>query len=229
MSDFVTLCQRLRAEAGLSGTGPTAVTGQTGHYANVVRWIQQAYSLVLKAYPWTFLWARGTFDLVDGSTACDLSALPNIGRIWADSWVDRTSTGGRRPSFISWGSLDTLSLDSTVEGAPIHWTRFPDASVVVYPIPDQAYTIRLDYQKDGHTLAANADEPLIPDAELHDVIVFRGLMLYGLHDANPDAYAHGERMYNQLLGLMAERYTPPVVFAPLSLDQELVSSVPHLV
>ena len=98
-----------------------------------------------------------------------------------------------------------------------------------HPTPDQAYSIRLEYQKDGHRLLVDSDSPLIPDTSLHDAIVYRALMLYGLYDANPDAYAHGERQFNQLLSLMVERYTKPVVFAPLSLDQELVPEVPHLV
>ena len=48
---FLELCKRLRAEAGLSGSGPSTVINQTGHYGNVVRWVQQAYSLILKLYP----------------------------------------------------------------------------------------------------------------------------------------------------------------------------------
>lgn len=226
---FLELCKRLRAEAGLSGSGPSTVINQTGHYGNVVRWVQQAYSLILKLYPWTFLWARETVDLVDGQTDYGTFSLANLGRIWANSWVNLTSSGYPRPTYVSWETLDTLALGSTVEGAPIHWTRYPDGDVVVYPTPDQAYSIRLEYQKDGHRLLVDSDSPLIPDTSLHDAIVYRALMLYGLYDANPDAYAHGERQFNQLLSLMVERYTKPVVFAPLSLDQELVPEVPHLV
>ena len=41
--NFLSLCQRLRSEARIPGTGPSSVTGQTGELAKIVEWITTAY------------------------------------------------------------------------------------------------------------------------------------------------------------------------------------------
>ncbi len=44
--NFLSLCQRLRSEARIPGTGPSSVTGQTGELAKIVEWITTAYAVV---------------------------------------------------------------------------------------------------------------------------------------------------------------------------------------
>ena len=58
--NFLELCQRVRQDAGVSGEGPTAVTGQSGILSRIVSWVKQANNEIqLKNKDWRFLWAQG--------------------------------------------------------------------------------------------------------------------------------------------------------------------------
>ena len=59
MSTYLQLCQKLRQECEVGGTGPSAVTGQTGELARLVTWIADAYTELQQEYDW--LWLRSEF------------------------------------------------------------------------------------------------------------------------------------------------------------------------
>lgn len=214
--NFLQLCQALRREAGVQGTGPAAVTAQSGMYEKIVGWIGEAYSEVLKLHPWRFLWARGTATLTDGvSEYAALPGITDLGRIYRRGVRDMTSSGTPLLQFVDWAWLDRQPAAS---GTPRYFSRRPDDVLVFYPTPDAAITLRVDYQRDGHTLVDATDTPLIPDASLHKVIVYKGLMLYGLHDENQSAYATGDRQFWIKVGEMAEKYLPSLDTRPVPID-----------
>lgn len=226
--NYLELCQELRREAGLSGSGPSAVTAQSGMYEKIVGWVAEAYREILKMHPWQFAWARGTGTLVDGTADyTSITGITQLGRIYRTTVRDMTSTGQPYLSFMTWPYFDRL--DATEEGAPRIFTRRPDGAIVFWPTPDAAYSIRMDYQKDGHALAGNTDNPLIPDTSLHKVIVYKALTYYGLHDENASAIQHGERQFWMLIGQMADRYLPRLVAQPRPLDEPEDAITPELV
>ena len=56
MSTFISLCKDTRAQAGIAGAGPTSTTGQSGIYADVVRWVEEAYNEIQTLNDnWNFL------------------------------------------------------------------------------------------------------------------------------------------------------------------------------
>jgi hypothetical protein len=60
--NYLQLCQKLRQEAGISGSGPTSTLNQSGELARVCDWIQQSYiDIQEKHTDWNFL--RRTFSL----------------------------------------------------------------------------------------------------------------------------------------------------------------------
>lgn len=217
MPTFLQLCQQTRREAGLPGAGPTAVTSQTGMYEKIVGWVQSAYSEVLRIEVWSFLWARATTTLVNGQALyATLPGITDLGRIWRYSVKDTTSAGSPRLRFVDFDYIDGLPAQS---GAPRYFARRPDAALVFWPTPDAAYVLQLDYQREGHQLTVNGDTPLIPDAQLHEVIAFKALQHYALHDENQAAMAHGERVFWQRITEMCAKYATKIVTQPRPLDQ----------
>lgn len=225
--DFLTLCQALRREAGIQGSGPAAVTGQSGMYEKLVGWVQEAYREILKMHPWRFAWARATTSVSSGTAEyASLAGITDLGRIYRASVRDMTSAGTPVLRYIDWPEFDRLGAAS---GAPTVWTRRPDDAICFWPTPDATYSLRLDYQRDGHALADSTDEPIIPDASLHKVIVYKALTYYGMHDENVSAMQHGERQFWMLIGQMAERYLPKLVVQPRAMDEPEDAITPELV
>jgi hypothetical protein len=227
MSTFLQLCQDLRTESGIPGTGPATVVGQTGMYGKLVGWVQEAYSEILRMHAWSFLWARATPTLIDGQaayTGADL-LITDLGRVYASKVFD-TTDGLKRLYYQSWDRIDESPV---VSGTPRYFTRRPDQALLFYPTPDDAYTLRLDYLREGSALSANGDVPIIPDAQLHKIIVYKALQYYALHDENQSALQHGMLQFNMLLSQMYSKYGPPLITAAVPLDQEPVASTAELV
>ncbi len=60
--NFLQLAQKLRQEAGISGSGPTTTVGQTGELGRVCDWILQSYNDIQERHDdWGFM--RNTFSL----------------------------------------------------------------------------------------------------------------------------------------------------------------------
>ena len=71
--NFLSLCQRLRQECGVDGTGPVSVTGQTGEQKRLVDWIVQAWVEIQEERPdWLFLRKDFSFDTVASQQSYDV-------------------------------------------------------------------------------------------------------------------------------------------------------------
>lgn len=215
---FLDLCQLLRAESGTQGTGPATVVSQTGIYGRFVEWTQQAYQEILRMHPWRFLWVQDTSATVNGqSVYTSFAGVSNLGRIWRHKFFE-TSDGNRRLEFMPFDKLDELP---TASGRPSYFSRRPDDAIVLYPTPDDAYTLKLDYQQDGHVLTANTDEPLIPDVWLRDIIMYRALQHYAIWNEDASTKALADSGFFMRLGELHAKYGPQLVTRPIALDQEV--------
>lgn len=230
--NYLQLCQSLRAEAGLSGSGPASVVGQSGMYGKLVDWVQEAYAEILDMHPWSFLWTRATPVLTIGQTVytgADFDpAITDLGRVFASQMLDISSASRPRILWCEWSALDRRSTDGA-QGPPRYFTRRPDDALVFYPVPDDDYEIQIDYQRAAPALAANDDLPLIPDAKLHKIIVYKALEYYGQHNEDMGAAQHGARQFAVLLSRMADLYTPAMRIEPAPLDQPQPPSIAELV
>ncbi|MGH2903923.1 MAG: hypothetical protein ACRDK7_10115, partial [Solirubrobacteraceae bacterium] len=87
--NFLQLCQAMVSEFGLSGgTGPNAVTSQSGELGNVVNWIRSAcLDTDNKWEDWRYLWLKYTGTLTSGNSTP--SAIPQSG-VTARRWKTKT-------------------------------------------------------------------------------------------------------------------------------------------
>lgn len=215
---FLDLCQRLRAEAGIQGTGPASVIGQTGLYGKLVEWVQVAYSEILRMHPWSFLWARATPSTTNGVALYSNFSITDLGQIYADKFFETTTPGRNR---IVYRPFDMLDEAPAASGPPRYFTRRPDGQILLYPTPDAVYALKFDYVRSGHTLSANTDQPLIPDIMLRDAIVYRALSMYGVYNEDGSAKAAGDMQFNMRLTELFEKYGAPLMTQPVALDVEV--------
>lgn len=86
---------------------------------------------------------------------------------------------------------DLLHVDEAT-GVPEFWTYF-NSRFTFYPIPDQVYTLTIDYIKDPDDLSADGDVPILPITH-HDILVWGAIkeMAFRQRDWNAFNAANGE-------------------------------------
>jgi len=216
--NFLQLCQRLRSEAGIPGTGPAAVTAQTGELLRVVQWIEESYEYIQGLYStWRFLQKSFSFSTIAStSTYTPTSIALSDLLVWKTNDIRAYLTEGDETFlvFVPWEDFRPYynfgSLRSQ-EGKPSVVTIKPDNSIMFWPKPDQAYTIDGQYHKVAGILTANTDIPIFA-VPYHMAIVWYALMLYAGAIGAPDVYAHGQTQYRSIIRKLMASQIPRITF-----------------
>lgn len=221
--NFLQLCQRLRSEADISGTGPSSVVGQSGEMLDIVNWILQAYEEVQNLHSdWKFLQDTFNFSTIVGNAeytpaSVSLSSLNRWKR--DDLRIYLAASDETYLSYVHWDEFRaTYQFGSSraQAGRPSVVSVKPDSSLILWPKPDQVYTIDGQYFKKAQTMASNADVPLIP-SNYHMVIVWQALLYYGAKLGAADVYSHAEKQFKKALRKLEINQLPsPTWGAPLT-------------
>lgn len=215
--NFLQLCQRVRQEAAITGSGPATVADRTGMEKKVVDWVVQAWLEIQGAREgWNFLQKEKTFNLTIGQDAYTASAagISNL-----DEWVE----GSARLYDPSIGVSDevwlphkewskwrpTYRLGSQTANRPVVTSISPSNQFVFGPKPDAAYTVTVDYLGLPVTLADDEDVPAI-SSNLHMIIVHKALMYYGTHEDAPEVLQGATYHYGILMSAMERKYLPEI-------------------
>lgn len=186
--NFLEICQKVREKVGVPGTGPSAVTSQTGAHLRIVNCVIEAWREIQSQHTtWKFMQKNGTLSLSNAtqsySRATIVAANSTYGRLLKDTM--KFSDGGRLTfrTFQRWEETNTDI--GTQTGQPSLFTEDSDRALLFYPIPNGSYTVRFRFMRTPQVLAANSDEPICPD-EFHLAIVYRAVLLYAnLDEADP--------------------------------------------
>lgn len=216
--NFLSICQRLKREARISGASntPATVVAQTGEMLNIVEWVQAAYQDVQnEESTWDFLRFPFSFQTIAATstytpTAAGLSELLS----WRVDTEDSmscylTSTGVSNQQIInpiSWLDMNQyryFGSNSTQTGRPVEYAIKPDSSIVFWPIPSDAYTVVGEYYKQPQTMTLDADIPIFPVA-YHMILVWLALRYTGAYQSAPEKYAHGNNEYKRLMGKLRQ-------------------------
>lgn len=220
MATFISLCKAVRAQASISGDGPTSVTAQTGIYADVVRWVEESYNEIQTLHEnWNFLYAAVSFTLQSGQQTFPALATDNIRQIAKDSFLRQFQLGDKeRLTYVPWHKFKNgykyLSSDT---GKPEVVTELPNGDLYFYPIPDEDYTIHYEGYSRPDVMDDSLDEPIFA-AQYHDLIKLLALMKYGEYYNSQEVYKSAQANYNLLLPKMKfselprdNLVTPPLV------------------
>jgi hypothetical protein len=215
------ICQRIRLEAALAGSGPSSTLNQTGELGEVVKWSDTAYEDIQNLHTdWEFLRNDFSFDTISGTAdytkaAIQLTAVKtwklDSCRVYLDSTTDEQWL-----CHIPWNIYrDTRLLGSNrnVTGRPIEFSVKPNKSLSIWPVPDDVYTITGECYYTARTMTADLNEPIFP-ADFHVAIVWRALMFYARFMEDPNLLGYAEREYKQVLFALENDQLPTMGEAP---------------
>jgi hypothetical protein len=204
---FLELCQRVRQECGISGTGPLTVLNQSGEMKRIVDWVNQSWKdLQIKRTNW--LWMRGAFTVntVSGTgeyTKADAGIAARFlqwDRLSFSIYKTASGLSDEVPlPYMDYILFRSAYLTGTrLTGKPYCFTLSPSGQVLLAPIPNDIYTVTGEYFKTPQPLAADADQPEMPET-YHDAIVYRAMMKYARYEAAGEIYADAEKDYKRII------------------------------
>jgi hypothetical protein len=216
---FLQLCQQAHYEARVGGSGPSAVTAQTGRNADFVRWVLKAHEAIQLLHDdWTFDWDSDIFSMVANQEAYDPEAdfavtggirdMSREGVYAYDSTLGLSSRAWL--TYMPWETFRYLTVPEVPGNMMTHFTLRPDGYVQYYPTPNSANLRAVhEFYRQPEVLAANTDVPRMPP-QFHDAIVWRAVMLYA--DSLKDSFryntAKGE--YDAIIDRMEMRCRPKI-------------------
>lgn len=212
MSDFVTLCQRVRQECGIAGEGPTTTVGQTGILKKIVDRTARAWVDIQASKPyWKFLRSQlALYPLIIGARSYTVSASTpgGFGLTTVDkwdkqsSWIYTTSTSDE--SALKWVTYQDFRARYRTYpvGRPTVICEGPGGTIIFERTPDAAYKITLDYWLTPELLTNPSEVPALP-AHYQDAIVWKSVMMFAGNEMATDLYTYAKSqyltVYNQLV------------------------------
>lgn len=206
---YLDLCRALVAELGIAGgTGPSAVTGQSGELANVVRWVADAdVAVQLLWQDWQFLWTPGpsSEQLIAGDDTIPI--ITDLGTEIEDGLVFTVAGRSYRPTWMPWDSFRNhfKTNAKTTLSRPTHWTVRPDKIVELSHIAAAPIPWTMEYHRRPARMTANSQTSPIPD-EYDRIIVARAALMYGGREDAPEVVVSMAAEYDDLLEKMESVY-----------------------
>ena len=232
MASYLALCQKLRRECGIAGSGPNTVVGQTGMMEKIVNWVADSYLDIQLRYP-NWRWMRSNFtviasasddtypflDCTDDKTS---AAINRFAQWWANDRLDPfkiylTSAGVANQGWMNYlpyenfRALYKFGPQQSVTGQPFHVSVDDDDQIVIGPKPNGTYTLQGSYQRGPQILVADANEPDMP-GRFHDLIVYYAMERYATHSVAPEVLARAIREGGRIMRALEQSQMPQIRF-----------------
>ena len=230
---FLELAQKLRQECEIPGTGPAAVTGQTGQLKRLVDWINDAWEDIQNRHD-NWLWMRRPFTfntVLDDDTyaygdVTDVdagAAITRFGR-WlvqdrCDPYLCYLQSGGiggqYRLIYQPWADFRHLykfGNQTTLNGVPQFISVDPKLQIVLGPKPNGVYVVTGDFQRSMQTMTADEDLPEMP-AQFHKLNVYWAMQKYGANSVASEIYARATQEANRMMRALEANQLPDMPLA----------------
>lgn len=203
---FLTLCQDLHTDIGLSGSALTTVVSQTGMNGHVVDWVAQADHYLQSLYhDWQFMLKSASRSVTTGNQ--DVVNATDFSMIDKTSMAITDGTTKTEVDLAPYRELrDELKLDVPT-GRPDRLAIKPDKSIMLSTSPDQNYTLTFDYYQEPIKMTTNSDVSLIP-SKYHRLIILQAKMYYVENQGADYRLPIIIEEYKALLERMASEYLP---------------------
>jgi hypothetical protein len=215
--DYLELVNRLKLESGRSGGDIASVLTATGSDLRLVRWVSTAYEKIQRqTNDWRWMrktvLAAITTSQMDQDPAVDMLVQPAGTDPVTDFRFFKAPNDEYAPTALDpaypsaewalyWLPYDTFRqmfmVATHAAGPPTRWSISPDNKMLLGPTPDKVYHVRFDYQTPVVTLAADTDEPTMPE-DYHMVIVWESLKSVAGFDNAPEVYARAQAEYESV-------------------------------
>ena len=207
MSTFLELCQRVCQECSGSGTGPVAVTNQTGEYRRIVNWVanydrdvqrkRDAWKFMRKAFTVQTVADQQAYaytDCTDVETSLPIAAFRDWDLTTFKSYLTADGVGGERPliymDYQPW--YDIYNTGIQIASAPVQFTILHNRSFALAPKPYDIFTVSGEYIRAATLMTANADTPLYPE-EFHMIPMWLAVERYGFFTGAPELIQLGRK------------------------------------
>ena len=207
---FLELCQTVRLEVGVSGTGPSTVVGQEGQLKSIIDYVAEADHQIQGLWKdWNFLWGQYSSTLSTGTSAPALNKPTDLGT-WdmRSFFLDYTADDYTNLTPLSYVDYRSSQRQGTqTDSTPTYVIVQPDESIIVYPNPEKTYTIAADYWKTPTRMSANADVSSIP-TQYHRIIVCRAKAFWAEREEAPEILLSSSAEYSDLLDKLEAQSLP---------------------
>jgi hypothetical protein len=208
--NFLELCQTVRQEVGVSGTGPSTVVTQEGQLKVIIDFVAEAdYQIQTLWNDWGFLWSQYSSTLSAGTRAPALQKPTDFAN-WdlRSFYLDYTSDNAvnlEPLDYTQWRS--DFRQGTATNATPTYVIVQPDDNVIVDPPPDTSYTITADYWRVPTRMTANADISPIP-VHYHRIIVARAKTMWAEREEAPEILLSASAEYADLLDKLESQSLP---------------------
>ena len=220
--NYLSLCQAVRAQAGISGEGPSSVSNQRGVYADVVRWVDESYAEIQTMYEnWNFLHNTYTFTLQGGQSSYDPSQLTGNGGTMGirtptkdtfiiDKQSPELNAANKRLKYVPWSlwQIDNTVLDGKI-ARPEYYTEDPNGVFHFYPYEEEDtndltridHVIEFQGYSRPHVMKENLDEPIFNE-QYHELIKLGALKRYAEYYNSQEIMQNVHMTYQQQIKKM---------------------------
>jgi hypothetical protein len=207
---FLELCQTVRQEVGISGTGPSTVLNQEGQLKVIVDFVAESdYQIQSLWHDWNFLWSQYSSTLSTGTRAPAVQKPTDFSnwdmRSFFLDYTTNDSTNLTPLSYVDWRA--DFRQGVATNSSPTYIVVQPDDNVIVDPPPDQSYTITADYWRVPTRMSANTDVSSIP-AQFHRIIVARAKTMWAEREEAPEILLASVAEYQDLLDKLESQSLP---------------------
>lgn len=210
------IAQRVRQEAGISGSGPVTTIAQTGEMGKIVDWVDAAYQDIQNLYDWNFLRFDFSFPTIASSSTYTPTAagFPELAKWKQDSMrIYLIPSDESIIYYQEWDYFRDSRLIGTIPtGRPSEFSTRPDKSIVLWQTPNAIFTVVGEYFKRAQTMTANADEPNLP-SQFHMAIVWKAVQYYAGDQGAAELYAIAHNEYTSILRKLKKDQLPLISMA----------------
>jgi hypothetical protein len=157
----------------------------------------------MRRWPWLEVIKDTTVSTTAGDDSYTLASIDatvlHVDAVRAEQGTEYYELVYRRPQ-----EFREFQHASREQGTPRYWTRIGD-SIYLWPVPDGAYTLSVDFVQDPADLSGDSDTTLIPDA-YSDVLVWGALTSIAYRERDFEAYATARQEYGTILVDMMNEY-----------------------
>ena len=165
--------------------------------------INAAYRRVAGEHRWPWLERLSTsLTTIAGNSSVSLTPITDL--MWVDAvrLTDGTSNYDLTP--LADQDLRSREHEDRFPDLPVWWAEV-FGEIRLYPIPDKAYTVVLDYLTTPPELGADGDSPLF-DTTFHDILVWGAISDLAFRERDYTGQAVADKNYDARLRSMMAAY-----------------------